>query len=413
MLKKSVLVVLDGLRRDMVTPDLCPSISALRNQGIWYSRYQSVFPSVTRVVSSSIATGSLPEEHGLRGNTIAMDEGNGLHPVNVGKPDFFARLRRVSGQTLLRPTLAQILEHKGGIRVYSNVSPGAAYAQDPDGHGEVLHRSGSRDHGRPMEDDEGISLIKQGEEGDLKLTDLFCRHLQSSHTALSVLWLSDPDFTGHHVPLGSPAHQAAIRNADRCVGQVAAALQSMPNVQFIVCSDHGQVTETETIDVQKELVRAGLKDDLFSTEVVVASNGTAGLIYLEKSIQKRAGSIANFLREVQWTQCVWASDEAIKGAHLESSMMASPYSPDLAFAMRFSDASNQFGIPGCSLGILDHDEPKERKGYGNHGGISIAEQTPFLLVCNADGVSGISRIRIGPEGLAQLIGRHLEISLTL
>jgi len=36
----------------------------------------------------------------------------------------------------------------GGMILFSNVSPGAAYAHDPDGHGHVYHRAGSYAPGR-------------------------------------------------------------------------------------------------------------------------------------------------------------------------------------------------------------------------------------------------------------------------
>ena len=44
----------------------------------------SVFPSTTRTSAASIATGCLPARHGLLGNTMAIDEGDGLVCLSVG-----------------------------------------------------------------------------------------------------------------------------------------------------------------------------------------------------------------------------------------------------------------------------------------------------------------------------------------
>ena len=142
---------------------------------------------------------------------MVIDEGRGLVCLSVGKPDFRERWRRATGRTLHRPTLAERLAGHGGVIVMSNVSPGAAYFQDPDGFGHVYHRAGSFAPGlRPVADADHLD-IELGAEGDAVMTERFCTEvLRERRPALGVLWLSEPDHTGHHAPLGSPAHRAAI-----------------------------------------------------------------------------------------------------------------------------------------------------------------------------------------------------------
>ena len=65
-----VLIVVDGLRPDQVTPDVMPRLTALGGRGMVFERHHSVSPTVTRVNASSIATGTYPETHGLLGNTV-------------------------------------------------------------------------------------------------------------------------------------------------------------------------------------------------------------------------------------------------------------------------------------------------------------------------------------------------------
>lgn len=59
--------------------------------------------------------------------------------------------------------------------------------------------------------------------------------------ALAVLWLSEPDYTGHHMPLGSPEHKRAIAAADANVRRVAETVARLDpggeDIPFVVGSD--------------------------------------------------------------------------------------------------------------------------------------------------------------------------------
>src|SRR5262249_10837499 len=140
-----------------------------------FAAHRSVFPSTTRASSASIATGCQPARHGLLGNTMALDEGDGLVCRTAGAPDFRDRMRRATGRTLRVPTLAERLRwHGESAIVCSNVSPGAAYFQDPDGNGWVYHAAGSFGPGlKPIADAASAGLNK-GSAGDAAMTERFC-----------------------------------------------------------------------------------------------------------------------------------------------------------------------------------------------------------------------------------------------
>src|SRR6266487_3848737 len=72
-----LVIVVDGLRPDYVTPALMPRLARLGQRGIVFTAHHSVFPTVTRVNASSMVTGAYPETHGLLGNTIYIP------PVNA------------------------------------------------------------------------------------------------------------------------------------------------------------------------------------------------------------------------------------------------------------------------------------------------------------------------------------------
>ena len=75
--QRHLLIVLDGLRPDYVTPELMPNLHALGERGVVFGNHHAVFPTVTRVNAASISTGAYPETHGLLGNSEyfpAVDE---------------------------------------------------------------------------------------------------------------------------------------------------------------------------------------------------------------------------------------------------------------------------------------------------------------------------------------------------
>ena len=213
--RRAVVLILDGLRRDFVTPDLMPRLSALRERATWCGRHGSIFPSVTRVVSSSVATGCRPSRHGLAGNTIALTENGALALFDAGKPDFIAQKQRLTGAALAMPTLAERLASVGGVVIFNNVSPGAAYLHDPLGHGHVYHRAGSLGPGREPITGEQALTIAGDLDGDAALVGRFTAEvIDEGRPALALAWLGHPDTTQHDCPLGSPQHHEALRRAD-------------------------------------------------------------------------------------------------------------------------------------------------------------------------------------------------------
>src|SRR5712672_956521 len=160
---RAVIVICDSLRADLITPADTPFLVELAERAARFSAHRSVFPSTTRASAASIATGCLPARHGLLGNTMALDEGEGLICRSAGHPDFPDRMRRATGRTLHVPTLAERLRRHGETSIScANVSPGAAYFQDPDGHGWVHHAPGSFGPGRRTVDDPASAGLKKG-----------------------------------------------------------------------------------------------------------------------------------------------------------------------------------------------------------------------------------------------------------
>ncbi len=408
--RRSVIVVCDGLRADFLKPEWTPNLCRLMGKGCRFAAHKSVFPSTTRTTSASIATGCYPAGHGLQGNTIALDEGNGLVPLSAGAPDFRDRLRSATGKTLNVPTLAERLEKHGGSIVFSNVSPGAAYFQDPDGYGYVYHRSGSFGPGLiPINSDDALTVTHDA-EGDFLMTTRFIEEvLKERKPALSVLWQCEPDHSQHGSALGSPKHLEAIAAADANVGRVANAISALDcnddEVLLLICSDHGHETIGNIIDLEGALIEAGFKASRNSRECVVASQGLSAFIYLSKEAMSELQAILEWLSSVKGVGEIYTGDELI---HLGQSKEG-----PLAIAIDGAklDTINEYGVVGESDAFLDRFSTKTIPGVGQHGGLGPNEQNPFLIAIGG-GVKPAS-VHMQPTAavdLAPTVLRHLEQS---
>ena len=140
-MQRAVVVILDGLRRDFVTAARTPYLAQFAAQAVSFPEFGTAFPSATRAVSASFATGCHPARHTLQGNAVALLEDGTLVPHDVGRPDFLAHKRAVTGHALAVPTLSERVAPHGGAILFNNVSPGAANAHDPDAHGHIYQRT--------------------------------------------------------------------------------------------------------------------------------------------------------------------------------------------------------------------------------------------------------------------------------
>lgn len=379
MARRAVLVLCDSLRRDLIAPDVAPNLSGIARNFADYARARSVFPSTTRTASASIATGCWPMTHGLLGNTMALDEGEGLVCRNAGFPDFRDRMRRATGRTLHRPSLAERLAEQGGAILVSNASPGAAHFQDPDAFGTLHHRSGSwAPGGAPLAAGDTIGT-EAGMAGDRIATRFFCDEVvRGTRPTLATLWLSEPDKTGHKVALGSPAHREAIAHADSCVAEVLAAIAAEEargeEILAIFMADHGMETTVHTIPLTEMLVAEGLKASMDSTEIVVAPNGSAGAIYASPAGRDGLDRIQRFVAAQDWC------GQIITGDALTRYGLPNDGRIGFAFAMRYDPASNEHGVPGHTDILEDPEKDTLYTGFGQHGGLGPNEQAPFLFV---------------------------------
>ena len=392
-MRTAIYVNLDGLRRDMIDPAVMPSLAGFGAGGARFDAHRTVFPSCTRVVSASVATGCHPGRHGLQGNSFVLMEDGRLVVHDAGRPDFLAHKRSVTGAALAVPTLAERVRPVGGAVVLSNVSPGATTAHDPDGHGHLYHRAGSFGPGPvPLTGPEALT-IAPGIDGDAALTGFLVETvLRPPLPALAVLWSGQPDLDQHYHPLGGDKNLAMMRQVDALFRRIVDAVDALRaeghDVLLMAGSDHGHQTVGTIVDIEAELIAAGLKAAPGSDDVVPVSNGTAVLIYVHPSVADRSGAIDTFLRSRPWCGALYAGDALAQVGQAPTHGLA------FAVSMASDDTANGHGVPGTSAAAKPVEGKPDVIGAGQHGGLGMGEQSPFLFAQGGgfDGVGAVDQV---------------------
>ena len=232
--------------------------------------------------------------------------------------------------------------------------------------------------------------------------------VHANRPPFALLWCGEPDHIQHNVPLGSPEHLAVLREADRHAGMVIDAVAreraNGDDIMLIIGSDHGHETVRGVIDVEAELIAAGLKAGPDSTDIVSLANGTAALIYLDPSRPDLREPLGAFLRAQAWAGEVIAADDLGRIGQADHQGLA------FAVSMAADGACNEYGVPGRSLAAKPRWDKADRLGCGQHGGLGVFEQSPVLMIDGAGFAAGAASdqpARI--VDLAPTIMRHLRV----
>jgi len=120
-----LIVVLDALRPEFVTPELMPNLSRFAAGGVRFANARSTFPTETRVHQSAVTTGCYPRRHGVVANKFPLPEAAPGAVLNTGKDEAFeAALKQLPGLLLGVPTLGEILAGAG--RKLATISAGTS-----------------------------------------------------------------------------------------------------------------------------------------------------------------------------------------------------------------------------------------------------------------------------------------------
>ena len=374
-----LLVVFDGLRPDMVRPDTTPNLVRFAALGTRFTRARSVFPSETRVCSASVATGCLPRRHGLVANRIPHPR-DAARSIDTGQMKLLRDLEQETGAPLLdAPTLAAILAAAGhDFAVYSTGTTGQTYVLNPqaDALGQVTLSA----HGPEFCSEAGRRLLatldpppKAPAERAPWITDMWRTRILPNPPAASILWLCEPDTSGHYDGLGSPGQLAALRAADAAFGRLIDAWQASPardTLTIAVASDHGHAAISGLTSVLPRLAHT-------PAEGVTFLPGSSCAFTWPDASGPRIAALAHWLTGQDWVGNVFAADgiDMPEGVLPRSILLADhKRAAPILFTLRASDAATVPGLPGSTL--YDGNLPV---GGGTHGGLLPAELHTVLM----------------------------------
>jgi len=383
---RTLIVFFDGLRPDYITVENMPNLFAFKKASSYGNKHHSVFPTVTRVNSSSLSTGSYPARHGLMGNTVYFPEVTKTKGLNTGEASNLLKINEATqGQLLTAVTMGEMLQRAGKrMMVFSSGSSGQAFLQNHTVSGgaivntwlilpasfekTIINKLGS------------IPATKKPNTAQHKwITDaLITFGFASDGPLVSAIWFSDPDGTAHSDGIGSSTAINAIKSVDQQFGRIIDSLKSKKLIDYfniIISTDHGFVTHKGKQGLTEFLIKEGLKKDSVSEDVIVAE----GAIYVKDHQPDKIRKIVSKLQEQEWIGPIFtkAMQAGTTQGFVEGTLSFETIhwnhpkrAADILVVENWDDSKNNAGYAGTSYA----------RGAAGHGGISPYEIHIPLIV---------------------------------
>lgn len=408
---KTLIVFFDGLRPDYITQEQMPNLYDFAQKASRGNHHHSVFPTVTRVNSSSYATGSYPGTHGLLGNSIYFPKVSPNKTIGTTYEELMKVQESESGQLLTAVSMGEVLDAAGEkMMVFSSGTTGQAYLQNHKvGNGAIINqelilpetfKAQVMSEIGPMPKGTGDVYIKHKWIADA----LLYYGLKNDGPLVSAVWFSDPDGAAHRYGIGSEQAVSAIKYVDAQFGRILDSLSARglrEKYNILISTDHGFVTHTGKQNLSDLLIAEGLKKDKESDDVVISE----GAIYVKNHDETAIKKILATLHKADWIGAVFTKPKK-KGSMtgwVEGTLSfdAIHYnhptrSGDILVAPNWNDNKNDKGFAGTDFS----------GGVAGHGGSSPYEINIALFTDGPDfkkaSISDLptSNIDIAPTVLA-------------
>ena len=398
-----LLVVFDGLRPDMIRPDVTPNLVRFAAMGARLPLARSVFPSETRVCTASVATGCYPRRHGVVANRMFHP----ADPFRFVQTGSAAQLRameqEIGAATVLRAGLSDLLAEAGrDFAVFSSGSTGQTYILAP--RAEALGQVVVSAHGAQDCTTAGRALLARLDPPPeaqaaraIWIADAWRTTMLPKPPAASVLWLCEPDTSAHYQGLDSAGQRAVLHDTDAAFGRILDAWESgsqRDRLQIIVASDHGHVTVDALMDLKSA----------FAAEPLLAgcglTGGASGGVWVPGGDRERISDVAGWLMRQDWVAQVFCAEIAdIPHGALQhgAALIDHPRAGHVLYTLRNDSRPGGTGLPGSSM--IDVAAGLA-VGAGTHGGLNARELSTVLMLAG-------SRVRRGlasdwPAGLVDI-----------
>jgi protein-tyrosine phosphatase len=207
----TLIVLLDGLRADALSPRVTPNLERLAHDGV-RTEMTPIWPAISRPNHWGIVTGLNARHSGIFHNDMYNPAAG--RPFSLQDPNFF------HGEPIWA-TLAKL----GRV---SGVIGGWTGAQLTDGRGPSFHIPGTYPAGtRDRRSALALELLDQPERG---------------RPDLLALYFPDIDVDQHHHGVGSPKAIESLKRADLLIGELREGLAERrlaDRVTLLVIADHG------------------------------------------------------------------------------------------------------------------------------------------------------------------------------
>jgi arylsulfatase A-like enzyme len=279
-----IIFVADGLRYGSVEPGNMPNMFKLKAEGVDFTNSHSLFPTITTVNASAIATGHYIGDTGDFGNALytgmPMLSGNGSPVAGMESDTVLAEMNQKFGgnylneETLIARARAEgfstaVIGKLGPTRIAdSTAAPDGSQTlilDDNTGHdgGFGLPAWFTRDMKQafvgPEAPKNNVPNIEQEVYLMKATTRIVLPHFAAGGKPFALLfWSRDPDYSQHNTKdslgeydpgINGPSGKAGTRDADTTLGELLAALKEQgldKTTDVFVTADHGFVTASHT-----------------------------------------------------------------------------------------------------------------------------------------------------------------------
>jgi hypothetical protein len=305
-----ILMVWDGLRPDFVTQRDTPNLFRLAREGVRFDKHHSIFPTLTMVNATALATGAPPGVNGLEGNNFYLPPSAEMPKGEMVGAEGAKAILNLNGSNQFKgrliglDTIAQEVAREGGyVGVIGKQGPTSVFdnrvatildGKDIVGEAHKDYLFASEDLVAPASASEKITIPPDSkttvadEQRDLYFARLVVENAlpaaklaaDAGRPALVVFWQHNPDLTQHVAGLGTLPAMEALSLCDNNLMKLRTAIDTLgiaDKTDVIVVSDHGFATIKFRIVLSEMLVAAGIKKSHDSPDVVADGICDAGV----------------------------------------------------------------------------------------------------------------------------------------
>lgn len=380
---RHLVIIVDGLRPDYVTPELMPNLYEMGQKGVIGKNSYSVFPSYTRPNRSTVPTGVYPHKHGVINNGLLHPEMD--RPVHTGLYDDMNQLAEVTGTSILTSkTLGEILDdhglsvlsigHGSWLLNYQNFGKGWQMAGDFSQPEEIVQQILSEVGEAPPG---GRTSERTAWEIDLYLHDFFGENPAN----VVLLWLGETDAAGHEHGVGAPGTLAAVESVDRQIGRILRRFEEQgmsDKVNIFITSDHGFTQNMGNFSMADFVREAGLEG-----EVEYIRN----MVYVRDGDKETMNRMVETLHRNPEVGAVYTlpgeagGDEGNISGTLSTDLIMWTHdrSADIIASPAWNDNENEFGWRGTTT----------RSGVASHGSDSPFDMNIAFVASGPDIKKGV------------------------